>query len=315
LLKIEYLRLTYADNETLQTKMGYDPREKFYFLTPVTGLPPRGAIQLGSIISLPRMVTSPVNKYPPYPSTFAERVEEYNTYNGTVKIDKNTDMKTGIFVKFLQSIGIDGGIKGENSNKDSEDWSFQNLKTVEFVPSDAYVAQATGDMDVQNWLYTQRESLLSHSKSLYMVVGTKIAYGASSTLGYANSKRLNIHVGVDLTPLGVPVNVGPNIEVQNDLNVSQGGDHDRPFVFAFRLRKIKLYSSGDTKQEDVKGGTLLGIGSKDEDELKPKFNVVVKGLEDADANADEFRMPSTSVVDAIDEAAPGKTTAKAARAK
>lgn len=40
---------------------------------------------------------------------------------------------------------------------------------------------------------------------------------------------------------------------------------------------------------------MLSVRSKDKDELKPKFNIVVKGLEDINANTDEFKMPALSV--------------------
>lgn len=67
-------------------------------------------------------MTSLVNKYPPYPSTFAKKGgRKYNTYSGKVNIDRNTDTKAGIFIKFLQSISINNKVVRENSNKDSED--------------------------------------------------------------------------------------------------------------------------------------------------------------------------------------------------
>jgi hypothetical protein len=287
--------------------------ENFYFLAPVTGLPPRGPIRLGSLVSHPRLVTAPLNAYPLVPSSSAEQVYIWNTSNEEITLEKSESGHVGIFAQFLQSIGISGNVEGQISKMGSETWSFVNLSTIWFTPSDNYVRDALLDVDVQDFIYTHRPWL--GTKKVYMITGVKIAYVSRSTISYLRSKAGNLQVGFDFTPLGAPINVGPDIRIQRELNVKQTANSTDPFVFAFRLRRVKIFPSGDFKHKDYKTGTLLSVQSESKDELEPKVEIVVDGLEECDADADEFGLPSTNVMNVDDdEKASEKTTCKVSKA-
>jgi len=267
-------------------------RPKFYYLTPTSEVLPNGPITLGSIISQPRGVNEPINDYPVPPESSAEKVWLHSATKNSVTVERNSEAHLGLFATFLQSLGINGSVEGKRSNNDSEDWTFDQLKTVWFTPSIEYVKKSLEDRDVQDFIYENKSWLTGRTK-LYMVTGVKIAYGASSTLSYTRSKGLSLHVGFDFTPFGVPINVGPDGQIQRDTNVTQSQEGADPFVFAFRLRQIMISPAGDISHKDYNEGALLGLhkGSKDE------VRIEVGGLEDFDADAVKFDLQSWDVIE------------------
>lgn len=262
-------------------------RPKFYYLTPTSEVLPDGPVTLGSIISQPRMVNEPINDYPVPPLSFSEKVYLHNTTDHTVTVNSNSEGHLGIFAQFLQSLGINGNIEGERASNDSEEWTFEQLKTIWFTPSTEYVKKSLEDRDVQDFIY-ENKSWLTGRTQLYMVTGVKVAYGAASTLSYTRSTGLNLHVGFDFTPLGVPINVGPDVGTQQDTTVAQTQGGADPFVFAFRLRQIKISAAGDVRHKDSTHGALLSLHKGHKDEVK----IEVDGLEDFDADASEFQLQS-----------------------
>jgi len=283
-------------------------RPKFYFLAPVSQIPPKGPITLGSIISLPRLVAEPINDYPVSPESFAENVYQHNAYKEVVTINRKTGAHGSIFAEFLHTLGISGQVQGEANNNESEKWSIDKLQTIWFTPSTEYVKKSLEDPDVQEYLC----AWLLH-KRVYMVTGIKIAYGASSTLEYAQRKDLKIHVGFDFTPLGVPIIVGPEAGMVQELTVWQTQGEVDPFVFAFRLRQIKVHPAGDFEHEDFSKGALLRArGSKVGDERANEVKIIVEGLDDFDIDGSDFLLPSW---DAIDELPLGGTTCKCAKTR
>ena len=87
-------------------------------------------------------------------------------------------------------------------------------------------------------------------------------------------------------------------------------------MFAFRLRRVKIFPLGDFKHKDYKTATLLNVQSESKDELEPKVEIVVDGLEECDADVAEFGLPITNVMNVVDdEKASGETACKVSKAK
>jgi hypothetical protein len=272
-------------------------RPKFYYLAPTLEVPPEGPITLGSIISEPRLVNEPINDYLVPPKSYAEKVYLHNAPNSRIQVDSKREGHGGIFADFLQylPLGLSGNIDGKASNKDNEDWTFDNLQTIWFTPSTEYVKKSLEDRDMQDFIY-ENKTWLGRTK-LYMVVGVKVAYGASSTISYAQERGGNLHIGFDFTPLGVPITVGPDGGYHQDLTVTQTGQGGDPFVFAFRLRQVKISPAGDVSHKDYNDGALLSLHGDEKDE-KTEIKIVVEGLEDFDADASDFHgLQSWDVVD------------------
>lgn len=286
-------------------------RPKFYYLTPILDVLPDGPITLGSIISQPRLVSEPINDYPVSPGSMAEKVYLHTSANSGVTVDRNREGHGGIFADFLQclGLGLNGNVDGKGSNKESEDWTFANLQTIWFTPSTEYVRKSLEDRDVQDFIY-ENKTWLGRTK-LYMVVGVKVAYGATSTVSYIRNRQLGLHVGFDFTPLGVPINVGPDVGVQQDLKVTQTNGGGDPFVFAFRLRQVKVSAAGEIKHRDFTEGALLSLHGTKDKKNENEVKILVEGLEDFDTDASDFSLQSW---DALDEAsADARDDCKCAR--
>jgi hypothetical protein len=72
------------------------------------------------------------------------------------------------------------------------------------------------------------------------------------------------------------------------------------------LRQIKVKKTGEVTHKAKVDGALFGVGD-DEEELRRReeqerqVGVMVVGLEDGDAGAEEFRLDDLVVRDAVDE--------------
>ncbi|CAN9405755.1 unnamed protein product [Alternaria alternata] len=85
------------------------------------------------------------------------------------------------------------------------------------------------------------------------------------------------------------------MRVAKGRNVTQEiGDKD-PFVLGFRIQRIKVSTKGRIRQERVEDGDMLGVDDDLED--GERVELVIDGLEDADADAEEFGIESSWTVD------------------
>ncbi|KAM0355074.1 hypothetical protein ACHAPU_000931 [Fusarium lateritium] len=270
-------------------------RAKSYFLAPV-GNPPEGPIRLGNIISAPAFADDPINEeYLPLNSEPAE----HNQPNFNFGISASNDGFVGIWASFLQTLGVGGDLTFEWSRETSEKWAFENLKTLSFIPQLSYIAQSLRDEGVQHYMRINKPWL--GASKLYMVTGIKIAYGAASTAAYARNNGLNLCFGTDFSSQGVPISVGPKGGGSRTISVQQSQEGAEPFVFAFRLRRIKISRKGNINHESYNKGALLSVsehGGHDETDVE----IVVEGVEDQDADGLEFHLDSR---DAFDDSQDG----------
>ncbi|KAJ3545958.1 hypothetical protein NM208_g2251 [Fusarium decemcellulare] len=282
-------------------------RSKHYFLAP-TGNPPEGPIRLGNIVSVPRLVDDPINEDYVPPSAVPMSIFEHNEPNYKVNISINKNSGIGIWASFLQVLGLGVDVIIEGSNEDSEQWACENLQTISFIPKLEYITKCLEDEGVQNYMRVNKPWL--GSSKLYMVTGIKVAYGAASTVRYARGRGLNLHFGTDMSALGVPVSFGPQVGRSSTVSVEQSQDGAEPFVFAFRLRRIKISGKGDDiRHEKYDKGALLSIRKDESDQSESRVEVVVQGLEDDDAEGSEFRLDSK---DAMDEVSTDAATCRVA---
>ncbi|KAJ0130195.1 Uncharacterized protein HZ326_26707 [Fusarium oxysporum f. sp. albedinis] len=87
----------------------------------------------------------------------------------------------------------------------------------------------------------------------------------------------------------------PQIGVSNTISTKQSQSDGEPFVFAFRLRRVKISRKGKVNHESYTKGTVLGIKEDGNDQ---DVEIVVEGVENFDAGGEEFQLNSK---DAFDE--------------
>ncbi|KAI1061473.1 hypothetical protein LB506_011913 [Fusarium annulatum] len=138
-----------------------------------------------------------------------------------------------------------------------------------------------------------------------MITGIKIAYGAASTIEHAKQRGLHLKFGTDFSSQGVPISLGPQIGGSNTISTKQSQSGGDPFVFAFRLRRIKISRKGEVNHERYTKGTVLSIK---EEVREQDIEIVVEGVEDFDADGEEFQFNSK---DAFDEGLASDVPCKA----
>ncbi len=101
-----------------------------------------------------------------------------------------------------------------------------------------------------------------------MITGLKIATGFSFSTAKETQHGPSLKIGVDLTPFGVPVEVGPetDFETKNARMVSQGRSTNK-IVFAYRVIRIKEKGDGEVQFKHEAGG-LYSIDPDSDDEDK-----------------------------------------------
>lgn len=165
----------------------------------------------------------------------------------------------GIWTKFVESIGLNSG--AEYCIERKETFKFDNMETVESFPNDAFLETALRTLPMRS--FWERHG---PGKSLYVIVGTKTVSGV--TIRRSRGELLSGvgDVGLDLAATGVPVSVGPSVEISSSSRDTVSFEGSSDFVFAFRVRRIRLKASGIVLQDDYNRGALFGNSSDDEDE-------------------------------------------------
>ncbi|KAI1174996.1 hypothetical protein F4777DRAFT_552149 [Nemania sp. FL0916] len=270
-------------------------RKKHYFLPPVPEVPVQGPIRLGSIVTHPKRVFEPVNDYPVHPSNCMEKVYVSNSGPASIALGKSREKNIGLFAELPAF--VDANVSGDHGTDAKEKWTFENLRTIWFIPSDDYVRQSLADTDVQNYIQTN-QSWLGHT-DLYMVTGVKIAFGASALSDFAKSYGFSGAIGLDLSALGVPVTTGPEAGLWNGLSLTTTSSPVEPVVFAFRLRRLKIKATGDIEQSDYNKKALFGPETPN---VKKVVQIDTDGVEDYDATGVDFNLSSEGTfLDEMDE--------------
>lgn len=263
-----------------------------YFLAPTRETPPDTFIRLGNIIEQPRFADQPLNEVP-LPIDKVTVNPEARRAKFSFGDTKTTTI--GIWATFLmQILGVGGDVNTQISRGTTETWDCDTIKTISFEPSIAYIKKSVEATAVKQYIQERRHR--PWDTKLYMITGIKIAYGAKGTISYARSKGIHLHLGVDATSLGAPMQAGPDIGVEKGRNVTQDIGDKGPFVLAFRMQKIKVSGKGQIRHEGVDGG-MLGVDDSDGEDGEEQVELVVNGLESADADAEEFGIMTSWTVE------------------
>jgi hypothetical protein len=298
---------TCSESATFDSMAPSEQRPRLcYFLTPTRTCPPEGHICLGSIIASPSLVDEPISTRPPPPldpdsvTTHTER-----QWKRTVTTAANSG-QVGIWTSFLQvfvGASIDAGVAWRNDA--SQSYSAKSMKWSEFRPSLQYIKTAVADEDVDEFVRANK-----FREKIYMVTGIMVASGASGVIHSMRERGIYAHAGVDGTLFGggtAPFALGPEGEYNWGGKESTSFKDSDDFVFAFRLRQIKVKKSGQITSKAKVEGALFGL--EDGEQLlrqraleEEKIGVLVEGLADEDTSGSDFRMEDVDAVDAEGQA-------------
>jgi hypothetical protein len=261
---------------------------KNYFLAPGTDYPPNTVLSLGNIVISPKRAV-PALASAPAPTSFLPQIISSKTDFIWTR-DYTSSISLGVWTKFVQFLDL--GVSTDNSHTRQEIYSFAQMDTTEFFPDADYVRDALAAPAVKRYLERQR-----FRKSVYMVVGIKSVTGTTVRTIRSSDRGASLSAGVDLGLRGGPP-VAPGGEVQGRLENGEeiAFSHDKEFVFAFRVRKVRIRRSGSVVQDDYNRHSLFGV---DDDDEPREDGLIVEGLEDADAGSEDFHVES--VIDGNDQ--------------
>ena len=230
-------------------------KRKTYFIGPGPDYEPHRLVQLGQIISDPKLPHRRLNPpLEPVPHVY----QPWKTDYGLEK-KKTLAGSAGVFAKALAILfgGIGVDVAGNISNELLNRWEFERLETEFIEPDTAYVSSSVQVAAVRDALKDKK--LLG--KAVYMVTGVKIARGPKALREQADEIGGEGKVALDATALtGIPVQAGPQLSFSRREQDSEWFGRSSDFVFAYRLRKIFVHRSGKIGTKEVTGGALQGHG-------------------------------------------------------
>ena len=150
------------------------------------------------------------------------------------------DIQGGVWASFLQIIiGVGGNIDVNRSYDTNEVYKCKRLETQYFQPEDAYIHQSLQNPRAKSYVENS-----GFKNPVYMITGLKIARGVTTETSEGKGRGVYGKVGVDGTPVGIPVSGGPKAKWSSKTveNVSFTGSSD--FVFSFQLIRIRSKKGG-----------------------------------------------------------------------
>jgi hypothetical protein len=85
---------------------------------------------------------------------------------------------------------------------------------------------------------------------LYMIVGLMTAVGAQIVVSQDRNHEFASGLGVDGTPLGVPLTVGPSAERSHSSSFNLVGTTTEHFLLAYEIVRIRMKREGTVKEQD-----------------------------------------------------------------
>lgn len=265
---------------------------------------PDTTILPGRLVVDPRSPEGPPYLEPPLPVP-ADSLRVTN-YPWTHERETERGGSFGLFASFASAIGVGGDVSGNLKVGSSLKIEVDRLQTSMFEPSEEYLEET---LNLPKNLAFLKEQMFK--RSLYIVTGVKIAYGAKLTRSKSTEWGGDGKLGV--SPHVPGLEVGPTASFVQKAKETETLQGPTDFVFAFRLNKLH-YSRRRSRyiQEAFTKGALYSdevrIGDEEEEnepeqtstQEEAQVEVEVEGMEDEDAGEDESNMAGQSVIDEED---------------
>lgn len=256
-----------------------------YFLTPPRPYPPTGPIRLGAIIPSPTQPDEPLHS-PALPKP--EDVSTFTEKNWTGSHMRKSSSRFGVWTSFLQMIfSIGGDVSMKIDKEVNQHWDIERMCTMSFMPSQTFIEDCVKCEEVRRYIIGNR-----FREKIYMVTGVMIASSTTTFRESLEEKGVYVHAGVDATAwAGVPISVGPEGKWKRKQVTKTGSEREEEFVFAFRVREIRVKRKGGVKTHKLYDkGALFNTDQKLE-EVVLEDEVEVEGLGE-EADGEEFGLES-----------------------
>jgi hypothetical protein len=245
--------------------------KRTYFLAPPRPCPPDGPIRLGAIIPSPKQPDEPLH-LPPLPSQ--SDTSKFTEHNWSGAYIKNSSSHFGVWASFLECVlGVGADVTVGLDTASHQTWEVEEMTTQTFRPSREFLEEAVGHKDVKRYITEYR-----FREKIYMITGVMIASSTKIASQKLEEKGVYVHVGVDATAwTGVPISVGPEGNWKRKVQRSESSHRADDFVFAYRIREIKVGRKGGIKSNKLYDkGALFDTEKKRKEE--EQYEVEVDGM-------------------------------------
>jgi len=231
---------------------------KTYFLAPDFDCPPDTAIRVGHILSSPKDPYETLNhdELVPVPSSIAISTTKTGFTATRSQLHSGT---YGVFAQILEG-AYGAGVSYSHENNREATFGIDELITTFIQPAGKetkeYIQKSVEVDGVREYFEGSR-----FRKSVYMIVGLKIAKGAKISHGLKKSKEGVLDLMADGSAVGIPAQVGPKFEHKKETGEGMKWEDEKSFVFAYRLRKITCKKGKVKEDEAFAKGAFLDAGS------------------------------------------------------
>ena len=180
----------------------------------------------------------------------------YQETGRTVKAKTDGAFNVGLSAKVLSLLPFD--INGHRHTRKTYTFEIETIESRKFIPSPHYVRQSVLQTTVLSYLAKHR-----YRKSLYMIVGIKIARNAKVAYGGEHDLGGGLSASIPGAAMGVPVEVGGSISASTLERHHDKYQVPNAFVFAYRLREIRYSKKSGfiDNNEHTKGADLHHVHS------------------------------------------------------
>ena len=263
---------------------------------------PNTSIVLGNIIVDPSKPEEPLNASSriPVPDDLIQRPYQKGWKEEN---DKQRAVTVGLYTKFLSFLGPSADVKYGIERGDKSSLEVGRLQTEYFEPNLSYITQSLSTSPVLEFI-----NKTDFKKRLYMIIGTKVAYGAKAGSSKTRGHDVDVSVSISGLPASVPIEGGPETSISTKRTTDVSFEESSPFVLAFRLREIR-YSKRKNMlvvKDPTKGASYSLKEYQQNDAVTPSegemFAVNVAGISGDDLGADDLDVDGIDAIDEVDGA-------------
>jgi hypothetical protein len=170
-------------------------------------------------------------------------------------------------------LGVGADISVSLDKTTHQKWEVERMTTQTFQPSREFLEEAVRHDNVQDYITEHR-----FREKVYIITGVMIASSTSVSSARLQEKGIYVHAGVDATAwAGVPISVGPEGNWKRKAQTTESSQRADDFVFAYRIREIKVRRKGGIKSNKLYDkGALFDAEKKRKAE--EKYEVEIDGL-------------------------------------
>jgi len=239
------------------------PREiKAWILTKCTDYPPEGRLQLGQILSHPRMPDTALMTNGPDQLPADYIVEESNAQGVSILSGNLLDASFGVWA---EAMGTPAQISGETVVEDGSvlSWDIKNMRGKGAVFGLDYVKKALDHKDVVANVSSHLITYDPFHPTLYMITGVRVAEGAKMVMRKEHSFAASGKGKIDGQQTGIPMKAGGQGHLKNATVQQEAFKRASDFVFSYKCNKINYwpklrmspYVGGDTQSQRTSAST------------------------------------------------------------